>query len=60
MNMPKTAVYKDDALQPREHQIWSAGQIATMKAKAIAQGMRDPTNSHFRTSVLAPDPRHAD
>jgi hypothetical protein len=52
MAMPEAASHFDDFAQPRENNIWRAGQIANVQAESKAKAMNDLPNGDLRRSVF--------
>jgi hypothetical protein len=57
--MPETPMNKDGRHSAAEHHIGAPRQRAVMQAIAVAKGMREPPNDHFRFRVFAADKRHS-
>jgi hypothetical protein len=49
--MPKATVDKDDGAVAREDEVWSSGQVSTMKAEAIAETVHESAHDHLRLRV---------
>lgn len=56
--VPVISVDEDDDFRIDEDEVWSSREAAPMFAKPKATSMKQPTNSKFRSSVLAADQRH--
>tara|TARA_R100000656_G_scaffold67910_1_gene51347 strand:- start:4074 stop:4307 length:234 start_codon:yes stop_codon:yes gene_type:complete len=58
MPMPKTTIYKYNALVFWENNIRLARQRFIMQFVPETSGMKPATNSHFRFRILSPDAPH--
>jgi hypothetical protein len=58
--MPEAAVNKHHSLKAREHKIWRAWQVATVKAEAEAARMQAAAQQQLGFRVLAVDAAHVE
>ena len=59
MLVPEAAMHKDDASKAREDEVRRAGEIATVKAKAVAEPVREAPNGHLWPAVSLTDAGHS-
>jgi len=52
VHVPKTAMDVDDFAQPWQHDVGRAGEIATMKAEAMAEAVDQATNNRLGLGSL--------
>ncbi len=58
VHVPEAAGDEDHLLQPREHQVRRAGQVANVQAITVTHRVDEPPNGEFRRRVRRSDQRH--
>jgi len=59
MAVPKTSMDEDDFVPGGENEVGLPGQIAAMKPVAETEGVDQPPDHHFWSSVFRADPAHS-
>lgn len=58
VTVPETTVRQDDGTIFGQNDVRGSGKTFPMQAKAVAQPMKERTDSLLQPSVFGPDPRH--
>ena len=56
--MPEASVDETDGLEPREHDVWCAGEPAIVQSKPEATSVESAAKRQLRQRVAASDSRH--